>query len=65
MDGTSMEMVFYCNREFQEVCDKLNFDTGPELYLTFCRILRGAAKDDWDIVISNQPLQTPASFLTA
>jgi hypothetical protein len=52
MDGTSMEVVLYCIREFQEIANKLNFDAGAELFTAFCWILRGAAKDDWDIAIT-------------
>jgi hypothetical protein len=52
MDGTSMEVVLYCIREFQEIANKLNFDAGAELFTAFCQILRGAAKYDWDIAIT-------------
>ena len=52
IDGTSMEAVLYCIKEFQETANELEYTTGGELFSSFRRILRGAAKDDWDIVIS-------------
>jgi hypothetical protein len=65
MDGASIQAVLQCIREFDELASDLNFDTGNKLFSNFCRILRGAAKDEWD-TISN-PIQncTRATFNTA
>jgi hypothetical protein len=38
-DGVSIESVLYCIREYQELTQALNFDTGPELFNNFRRIL--------------------------
>jgi hypothetical protein len=65
MDGTSMEAVFYCIREFQEIADELNFTTADEFFNNFRRILRNSAKDDWDSVIAPLQHRTPATFLLA
>jgi hypothetical protein len=62
MDGVSIKATLYCIREFQEEAISLNFDTGPELFDNFRRILRGAAKDDWDSVIATIPARTDVSF---
>jgi hypothetical protein len=65
-DGTNIDEILYCLREFQETATTLNFDTGDELFSNFCCNLRSAAKDDWDLVMANVPNQTPpATFLTA
>jgi hypothetical protein len=50
MDGVSIEAVLYCICEFEELAKDLNFNTGNELFSNFCRILGGAAKDDWDTI---------------
>jgi hypothetical protein len=63
MDGTSIEAVLYCIREFQEIADELSYNTGNELFNNFCRIIRGAAKNDWDSVIAPLQNRTPAAFL--
>jgi hypothetical protein len=63
MDGTSIEAVLYCIREFQEIADELNYNTGDELFNNFRSVLRGAAKDDWDSVIAPLQNRTPATFL--
>jgi hypothetical protein len=65
MDGSSIEAVLYCIHEFQETADELDYNTGAELFTNFRRVLRGAAKDDWDSVISNIPNHTQATFLLA
>jgi hypothetical protein len=62
MDGVSIEATLYYIHEFQEVAISLNYDTGPELFDNFQRILRGAAKDDWDSVIATIPVRTKVSF---
>ncbi len=54
-DGASIEAILYCLREFLETAKELNFDTTDELFNNFRRILRGAAKDNWDIIIMNIP----------
>jgi hypothetical protein len=46
----SIEAALYCIREFQEITNELNYNTGDELFKNFRRILRGAAKDDWDSI---------------
>jgi hypothetical protein len=51
------------HREFQELADELSYNTGNELFNNFRRILRGAAKDDWDSVIAPLQNRTPATFL--
>jgi hypothetical protein len=43
----------------------LNFDTGPELFDNFRRILRDAAKDDWDWAIGSIPTRNDATFQQA
>lgn len=65
MDGTSMDAVLYCIQEFNEITDELNFDTGDDLFNNFRWVLCGAAKDDWDLVITIIQNCTPTPFLRA
>jgi hypothetical protein len=63
--GASIEAILYCRREFLETAKELDFDTGNKFFNNFCRILRGAAKDDCNIVIMHIPNRTPALFFAA
>ena len=54
-DRTSIEAVLYCLKEFLETADELKFDTGNELFNNFRCTLKGAAKDDWDVIIMDIP----------
>jgi hypothetical protein len=66
MDGTSIEAVLYCIREFQETANEITFNTGDKLFTNFrCTPLRGAVKDDWDSVIAPIQHRTPATFHVA
>jgi hypothetical protein len=38
-DGSSIEAILYCLREFLETATELNFDTGNELFNSFCCML--------------------------
>jgi hypothetical protein len=40
-EGSRIEQILYCTREFLETASQLNFHTGPELFDNFCRILHG------------------------
>jgi hypothetical protein len=65
-DSLSIEAVLYCLREFMETANELDYDTGDERFNNFCRMLQGAAKDDWDIlIIQNIPARIPVLFLAA
>jgi hypothetical protein len=52
-------------REFLETVTALNFDTGDELFSNFHCTLQSAAKDDWDLIITNIPNRTPVLFFAA
>ena len=64
MDGTSIEAVLYCLREFNEISEELNYNTGQELFHNFRRVLKGAAKEDWDVIIAGIAHHTQAIFRT-
>jgi hypothetical protein len=65
-EGSSIEQILYCVREFQETARELNYTEGPELFDNFRRILRSTVKDDWDTVAALSPLpRTPVTFDTA
>jgi hypothetical protein len=65
-EGSSIEQILYCVREFLETAQELDYDTGQELFDNFRRILRSTVKDDWDIVAALSPLpRTPVTFDTA
>jgi hypothetical protein len=63
MDGTSIEAVLYCIREFDKIAGELEFTTADELYINFRRVLCGAAKDDWDSIATEVADRTPVTFL--
>jgi hypothetical protein len=65
-EGSSIEQILYCTREFLETASQLNFETGPELFDNFQRILKSTVKDNWDLVVALAPHpRTPVLFHTA
>jgi hypothetical protein len=64
-DGTSIEEIIYCLKEFLEAAAAFDFDTGYELFTNFRRILGSSAKDDWDYIIQHIPNHTPVLFYAA
>jgi hypothetical protein len=65
-EGSSIEQILYCTREFLETASQLNFETGPELFDNFQRILKSTVKDDWDLVVALAPHpRTPVVFHNA
>ena len=64
MDGSSIEVVLYCIREFDDLASELELNTGNELFHNFRRLLRGSAKDEWDLLIASIGNYTQANFRT-
>jgi hypothetical protein len=65
-EGSSIEHILCCTREFLEIASQLSFDMGPELFNNFFCILWSMVKDDWDLVIALAPQpRTLAIFFAA